>query len=200
MLSWGQEWMDRWGGGGRPQSPLNRRRCGHRTQRRETRATEPKEESTSAGGSQQRGCSGRPLGRGAEMSLSFPTPRMMERAGQGGSRTWQIRVEATQLTGLLDHTGQDGPDHREHLNCRGHPRCHVPLTRRGHRSAPPTPSLARPGPAGLRELVWGERTSTGAPLGSQQAPASPVTPPTGRARTGRGGATGTPAGVERSAG
>lgn len=114
------------GAGGRPQSPLNRRRCGHRTQRTETRATEPKEESTSAGGSQRQGCSGRPLGRGAEMSLSFPTPRMMERARQGGSRTWQIRVEAAQLTGLLDHTGQDGPDHREHLNCCGHPRCTFP--------------------------------------------------------------------------
>lgn len=47
---------------------------GSRTQKRETRATEPKGESTSAGGSQRWGCSGRPLGQGAEMSLSFPPP------------------------------------------------------------------------------------------------------------------------------
>lgn len=142
---------------------------------------------------------GRSLGREAEMSLSFPL-RTNGKSRTGSSRPWQIRVEAAQRTGLLDHTGPDGPDHRQPLKCRGHPGCHVPPHAGDAARAPPTPALARPGPAGLQELVWGERTSMGAPLGSQKAPASPVTPPTGRARRGTGGGTGTPAGWREAQG
>ena len=93
-----------------------------------------------------------------------------------------------------------GPQRSRNLAATAGHHLLYPLTGRGHRSALHTPSLPRPGPAGLRELVWGERTSTGAPLGSQQALASPVTSPTGRARRGRGGGTSTPARAERSAG
>ena len=138
--------------------------------------------------------------RAGSRDVSELPPRTNAKSRTGSSRPWQIRVEAAQLTGLLDHTGPDGPNHRQPLKCRGHPGCHVPHMPGTPLGPRPHPHWHGPGPAGLRELVWGERTSMGAPLGSQQAPASPVTPPTGWARRGTGGGTGTPAGWREAQG
>lgn len=96
------------GAGGARKVPSTGGGVGSRTQKRETRATEPKGESTSAGGSQRWGCSGRPLGQGAEMSLSFPpqddgksrTGRLQDVANSGGGRSADRPPRPQVRTGL----------------------------------------------------------------------------------------------------
>ena len=133
--------------------------------------------------------------RAVSRDASELSPRAMERARQEakGHGKYGKGVAAVYLTALLDHTGQDWPEHRKRKShCR--PRRHLPLTHWGHCPSPThTIIQADPSTGGLQELAWGERTLTLAPLGSQQDPASPVTPPTGQGRRGTAGGTGTPA-------